>query len=653
MRLLSFLKQLLVKQPGRFRESSFGHRFMMVLLFLLLVASTAVLRLLWHGEKVHSDRLSNAYQQYHTAQMLLESGSQQDAAALWKLHWTATQQRFADYSNKDNWPRLFMLYHERPYRLNERIEEIGGRANDGISSPREQLLNPTLVSGLQAVLHELQTKPPTDSFVIKLAALFIFPAFCLWALLYHWLVHRRLVSESNHVAGELQRKYNQLDTLTYNDPLTETSNRKAITQFLSHYQTGNNGDAFVALAILDLDYFQQINDVFGYFAGDAVLREIAERIGDELRDEDQLGRLDADRYAIVLCDLTSPKNAEEVIDRIQRVVADPIHFQKNTLNLTCTVGVAVQHVNAIDIADLFKLSDQALFRAKQHRRGSVFLLSDQQQEALSRQRQIINTLKNNPPEEIFDLVFQPIVDINTRLITGCECLLRWTADKPEHLGASELVPILEMFGDINEVGLWVLRKSLQQLRTWQDRYHIQDFVMSVNISARQMETEDLAAQIAAITQELELQPHNIALELTETVAMKHLEAGRHQLAQLRNHGFNISLDDFGTGYSSLQYLKNIPASSVKIDQSFVKEFLNDDRDMAIVKGAIDIAWAIGLVVIAEGIATEEQVACLQQLGCHKGQGFIFSKPLSAAEFEYQLAPRVATVNHNSNNPSAA
>jgi len=626
---------------------------MLILFVIMLIGSAVIVRLLWHGERLHHERLTNAHQQYQTAKILLESGAPEDAAALWKLHWTATQKKFEDYTSKQHWPRLHLLYHEPPYQLHHRIEKIGGRANDGVNTPTPQAANTTLLGGLSAVVEELESKPANNSALLQLGAAAIVPAMLLWLFFYHWLVYKPGRNNSRRVEQELQLRDSQVDTLTYSDPLTDTANRKAITQFLSGYRNNHKGGDFVALAILDLDYFQQINDVFGYFAGDAVLKEVAHRISDELRDDDQLGRLDSDRYAIVLCDLLSPKNAEEVIDRIQQVVSYPIHYHQSTLNVTCTVGAAVQHIDALEIADLFKLSDQALYQAKQNRRGSVFLLSDQQQKSLSRQRQIINTLKNHSPEEIFDLAFQPIVDMQTRRTTGCECLLRWMADEPEHLGAAELVPILEMFGDIDEVGLWVINKSMQQLRDWQSRYDIKDFTMSVNVSARQLDAEDFSKQILAITREMDLQPHCVALELTETVAIKHLEAGRHQLAQLRNHGFNISLDDFGTGYSSLQYLKNMPASSVKIDQSFVGELLNDERDLAIVKGAVDIASAIGLIVIAEGIDTEEQAEHLQKLGCHKGQGFLFSKPLTAEEFEYKLSPREATVTSPFNKPSAA
>ena len=626
---------------------------MLILFVIMLLAAAAIVRLLWHTERVHDERLNNAYLQYSTAKTLIASGAPEDAAALWRLHWIASQKRFENYTDKEYWPRLSMMYLERPYQLNNRIEKIGGRANDGLQTTTPLAANSMLLSGLRAVIDELEAKPATHSGILKLAIVAIVPALLLWALLYHLLVYLPNKKRSHQVVAELQRRDTQLDTLTYNDPLTDTANRKAITEFLSDYRGNSNGGEFIAFAILDLDYFQQINDVFGYFAGDAVLKEVADRISAGLRDDDQLGRLDSDRYAIVLCDLISPKNAEQIIDRIQRAISHPIHYHKNTLNITCTVGAAVQHADAIEIADLFKLSDQALHQAKLHRRGSVFLLSDQQQEALGRQRQIINTLKNKTPEEIFDLAFQPIVDMNTRNITGCECLLRWTADQPEHLGAAELVPVLEMFGDINEVGLWVIRNSLQQLQDWQSRYDISDFVMSVNLSAGQLETGDISSDILTIARDMNLQPHSIAIELTETMAIKHLEAGRHQLAQLRNNGFNVSLDDFGTGYSSLQYLKNMPASAVKIDQSFIQEFMSDERDMAIVKGAIDIASAIGLTVIAEGIDTEEQADCLQKLGCNKGQGFLFSKPLSASEFEVKLPPRVATVKPPFNKPSAA
>lgn len=619
----------------------------------MLLVSAVILRLLWSTERMHSERLTNAHKQYQVARRLLATNSPESAAELWELHWTATQEQFAEYTSESYSPRLQKLYFEQPYQLHERIEQIGGRANDELNAPVQNNVS-TVLAGLNVVIDELERKRPPRSGILKLAALCILPALLFWVILYHVIAYLPMRRKAQQTADELNFKEDQLVDLTYGDPLTATGNRKAVTQFLSSYQSkpGHEGE-FIALAVLDLDYFQQVNDVFGYFAGDAVLKEVASRIKQELREEDQLSRIDADHYAIVLSGLVAPKNAEAIIDRIQAAIAKPIHYKQNALNITCTVGAAVQQVNEIDIAELFKLSDQALLQAKSDRRGSVFLLSDQQQQALSRQRQIINTITNEPPDKIFSLAFQPIVDLQTRQVTACECLLRWIPQQPEELNASELVPILEMFGDINEVGLWIIRKSMQQLHDWRTANNATELKMSINLSARQLETDDIANQISAIARELDIPPHCVSLELTETVAIKHLDAGRAQLAQLKNHGFNVSLDDFGTGYSSLQYLKDIPASSVKIDQSFVKGMLQDDRDLAIIKGAIDIARAIGLKVIAEGIDTDEQADCLQSLGCQFGQGFLFAKALAPDEFSRQMLYRGNTDEDTLRHPPAA
>ena len=634
-------------------KSLFSHKSMLILLTALLLVSAVILRLLWTTERLHSERLAIAYQQVQIAQRLRTTSSPESAAELWELHWAATQEQYAEYTAESYSPRLHRLYYENPYQLHRRIEQIGGRADDGLEVPVQNNVT-TILAGLRVVIDELENKQPPRSGILNLAALFILPVLLLWMGLYHLLAYLPMRRQAQQIADELDYKDEHIDDLLYGDPLTATGNRKAITQFLSEYQSKPDREGeFIALAVLDLDYFQQVNDVFGYFAGDAVLKEVASRIKQELREEDQLIRIDADHYAIVLSSLLAPKNAEAIIDRIQAAIAKPIHYKQNALNITCTVGAAVQQVQDIDIADLFKLSDQALLQAKSDRRGSVFLLSDKQQQALSRQRQIINTIKNEPPDEIFSLAFQPIVDLTTRYVTGCECLLRWTPQQPEELNASELVPILEMFGDINEVGFWVIEKSMQQLHDWRLAYNATELTMSINLSARQLETDDFADQISGVARELDIPPDRISLELTETVAIKHLDAGRAQLAQLKNHGFNVSLDDFGTGYSSLEYLKNIPATSVKIDQSFVKGMLHDDRDLAIVKGAIDIASAIGLKVIAEGIDTEEQAHCLQSLGCQFGQGYLFARALPTDEFSQQMLYRENTDEDSLRHPPAA
>ncbi|MEM7255862.1 MAG: bifunctional diguanylate cyclase/phosphodiesterase [Pseudomonadota bacterium] len=441
-----------------------------------------------------------------------------------------------------------------------------------------------------------------------------------------------------HSEAQLAQKAQQLNDLASVDQLTGTSNRKAITTFLSDFQKLPHADGeFIALAILDIDYFQRINDAFGYFAGDAVLKEVASRIDNELRDEDRVGRTNANHFAIVLCNLIAPKTAESIIHRIQNAIAEPITFNDIDINVTCSVGAAVQEVATLDLAELFKLSEQALLQAKHNKRGSIFLFSEHAQYALSRQRQIINLLRERDFNELFQLAYQPIVSINDRSIVGCECLLRWIADAPPDLDTTELMPILEMYGDIHAVGEWVLETSFQQLTQWHSQLNCPGLFVSINVSAIQLEDNTFAEKIVTLAEKHSVSPRDISLELTETVAIKHMESGRKQLALLRNLGFGISLDDFGTGYSSLQYLKSMPASTIKIDQTFVREMNADKRDAAIVHSAINIARALGLSVVAEGIDNAEQHNLLKTAGCDYGQGYHYAKPLDHSEFEQAIS----------------
>ena len=479
---------------------------------------------------------------------------------------------------------------------------------------------------LQKTLHKGQLHFAI-CFALTLASLL-----ALWAF-YHQRVYRRQRRQAQSTHLQLIATRQRLDAQSKRDALTDTSNRKAITRFLSDIQRkGQQTEGeFVALAILDIDHFQQINDVLGYFAGDEVLREAAKRIHGELRVEDKLGRLEADRFAIVLCGLVAPRTGEAIIHRIQQILAQPIEYKDSPINITTTVGASVQETSAMDIAELFKLSDQALQAAKHDHRGSVLLLSDQAQAALSRQRAIVNAIKSNEPGQLFELAYQPIVRLTDRRIAGFECLLRWTLDTPPDLHADEFVPILEMYDDIHAVGDWVVRSSLEQFSQWRSEDRDNPLFISINISARQLEDEDFARRVMEMTSHQQINPAEVSLELTETVAIKHLESGRKQLALLRNMGFGISLDDFGTGYSSLQYLKTMPASTVKIDQTFIRHMMHDARDAAIVDSAIHIANAIGLKVVAEGVDSEEQESKLRRAGCQYVQGYYYSPPLNIEE----------------------
>lgn len=576
---------------------------------------------------------------------LLEAPDNNDAAT--RLKQTVAELKVLQTQNQDNFnqflqshPSLHSLYAKAPYLLTDRLNRIiafmetDPPLNNDTLHQLQTYADNTFYNGLDRVASEIDHDTEIRKESLVPALLLALASVFLLLLAYHKWIFLALLDRHKASEAETLEAREERDTLSLTDPLTGTSNRKAITRFLSDFQRKHTADGeFIALAILDIDHFQQINDVLGYFAGDEVLKEVAIRINNQLRSEDQLGRINADHFAIVLSGLIAPKTAESIIHRIQEGVARPIAFRDTTINVTCSVGAAVQEVNSLDLAELFKLSEQALLQAKENRRGSIFLFSENAQAALSRQREIVNVVKESNFDDIFELVYQPIVALDTGKIAGCECLLRWTAATPANLQTAELVPTLEMYGDIHEVGAWVLREGFQQLQHWKTLLADSSLFVSVNISAIQLEASNFPDRIVALAQEFEITPGDISLELTETVAIKHLEAGRKQLALLRNLGFGISLDDFGTGYSSLQYLKSMPASTIKIDQAFVREMTNDKCDAAIVESAIHIAKAIGLAVVAEGIDKTAQADRLRAIGCHYGQGYFFFKPLSKAAFE--------------------
>ncbi len=566
-----------------------------------------------------------------------------EAQLLWSAHWENANGRYRGLQKLPG-TKIAPAYREEAGNLAANVRvlidhvekpdfAIGPDTSAAIETVRTQL------AGVEKLLHNAERR---FRGVAALLTWFFSTALAAAATAYYLLVIRPLRKAMGNTEGELASTRARLQTISRIDPLTDLPNRRAITDFLSDLLNNNqSGEEFIALAILDIDHFGHINDAFGYYAGDEVLKSVGVRVQEELRDDDKLGRLGADHFAVVLRHLASPRDAEKIIHRIQQRVSQPVDYNETPLAVSCTVGASVQQMETLDLAELFKLADQALLQAKRNHRGSLLLLSDQAQAAISRQRAIINRMKYHPPEEIFNLAYQPIVSLKDNAIMGVECLLRWRDQAPADLHPDEFVPVLEMFGEINRTGEWILHESLSHLKSWQQIHPDQALFLSINVSTLQLESEDYAQKVIQLVEELDINPASVALELTESIAMKHQDSGRRQLAMLRNRGFGISLDDFGTGYSSLQYLKTMPVTTVKIDKSFIDDLLTDARDAAIVESTIRIASSMGLSAVAEGIENRHQADRLTELGCHYGQGFFFSPPVDAAQFQAMLGKHSA------------
>jgi diguanylate cyclase (GGDEF)-like protein len=624
------------------------------LVSLLLLHSLTTLWLWWHSGLLADMQRNTQMQLFYSANLQRAASDtsrsdatlqqfRDDARLLWSAHWENANGRYQGLQNlpgtkiKSTYQETRGSLSDNIRRLVERIEKPGFSIDADTSSSLTQVR--TQLTDVAERLHEAERR---FRGVSALLTWFFSAALALAAAAYYVLAIRPLRKAMGNTEGELASTRARLKSISRIDPLTHLPNRRAITEFLSELRNNNqSGEEFIALAILDIDHFGHINDAFGYYAGDAVLQSVGSRVQTELRDDDKLGRLGADHFAIVLRHLASPRDAEKIIHRIQQRVSQPVDYKDSPLAVSCTVGASVQQMETLDLAELFKVADQALLRAKQNHRGSLLLLSDQAQAAISRQRAIINRMKYHPPEEIFTLAYQPIVSLADNEIVGVECLLRWRDQAPSDLHPDEFVPVLEMFGEINRTGDWILHESLSHLKSWQQIHPARPLFMSINVSTLQLESEDYAQKVIALVETLGIDPVGVALELTESIAMKHQDSGRRQLAMLRNKGFGISLDDFGTGYSSLQYLKTMPVSTVKIDKSFINDLLSDERDAAIVESTIRISASMGLTAVAEGIENRHQADRLATMGCHYGQGYFFSPPVAAAQFEAMLGIRSA------------
>ncbi len=619
-------------------------------LVVLLLAHSLTTLWLWWQSGLLADMQRNTQMQLFYSASLQRTASEtrrfestlpqfrDDARLLWSAHWENANGRYKSLQRLPG-TKIESAYRETPGSLSDNVRNLV----EHIEQPDFTIDATTTASLFQVraqltdVAERLHKAEHRFRGVSALLTWFFSAALALAAAAYYALAIRPLKKAVGNTEGELASTRARLKSISRIDPLTHLPNRRAVTEFLSELRNNPQaGEEFIALAILDIDHFGHINDAFGYYAGDAVLQSVGSRVETELRDDDKLGRLGADHFAIVLRHLASPRDAEKIIHRIQQRVSQPVDYKDSPLAVSCTVGASVQQMDTLDLADLFKVADQALLRAKQNHRGSLLLLSDQAQAAISRQREIINRMKYHPPEEIFTLAYQPIVSLADNEIVGVECLLRWRDQAPADLHPDEFVPVLEMFGEINRTGEWILQESLTHLKSWQQIHPAHPLFMSINVSTLQLESEDYAQKVIELVEMLEISPASVALELTESIAMKHEDGGRRQLAMLRNRGFGISLDDFGTGYSSLQYLKTMPVSTVKIDKSFINDLLTDERDAAIVESTIRISASMGLCAVAEGIENRHQADRLAALGCQYGQGYFFSPPVPAAQLEAML-----------------
>ncbi len=434
------------------------------------------------------------------------------------------------------------------------------------------------------------------------------------------------------------------DQLAYFDGLTGLPNRERFLdrldwtiRFSKRY--GTTG----AVLQIGLDRFKQINEALGPGIGDRLLRAVAQRLDESLRDTDVvarttdqesqplLSRMAGDEFTVLLPALAKSAEAGSVAQRILDIVAAPFNISGHELFVTCCIGIALYPADGTARDSILKAAAVSMRHAKRERRDSYRYFSKefnaQSLDRLSLETELRRAIERGELE----LFYQPKVDLKSNRLVGAEALVRWRHPQRGMVSPGDFIPLAEETGLIIPLGQWVLNTACQQVRTWEAAGR-QAPRVSVNVSSHQFRQRVLARNVQAALHGRKIAARHLCLELTESAIMEHAQDNVRTLAALKDSGVALSIDDFGTGYSSLSYLKRFPIDEIKIDRSFVSGVERDKDNAAIVTAVIAMAHSLGLRVVAEGVETAVELAYLLQQGCDECQGFLYSRPLPAADF---------------------
>ncbi|MGA8863124.1 MAG: EAL domain-containing protein [Gallionella sp.] len=433
----------------------------------------------------------------------------------------------------------------------------------------------------------------------------------------------------------------KIQRLAFYDPLTQLPNRRLLMDRLQHAlasseRSGRSG----AMLFLDLDHFKSLNDTLGHDIGDLLLQQVAQRLTSCVRDDDTVARLGGDEFVVILEVLNedaqdAAAQTEAIGEKIQAALNQPYQLAAHQYRSTPSIGVTLFHGNQTSLEELMKQSDIAMYQAKQAGRNKIRFFDPKMQASVDAHAALEHDLRGAVEQQQFQLHYQIQVDSMNRPL-GAEALIRWNHPLRGMVSPAQFIPLAEETGLILYIGEWVLETACTQLKAWERDAFTRALVLAVNVSAKQFHQAGFVEQVLATIRHHAINPERLKLELTEGILVENIEETIATMNTLNKIGVRFSLDDFGTGYSSLQYLKRLPLSQIKIDQSFVRDITTDTNDAAIVQTIIAMADTLGLNVVAEGVETKAQREFLELRGCTHYQGYLFGKPVSIEQFEALL-----------------
>ncbi|NHN29320.1 putative bifunctional diguanylate cyclase/phosphodiesterase [Paenibacillus agricola] len=451
-----------------------------------------------------------------------------------------------------------------------------------------------------------------------------------------------------------ERTEAKLVFLAYHDMLTGLPNRKMFEEHVENaIHHHKEKEQMMAVLFIDLVRFKNVNDTFGHTFGDLLLIEAAERLRGSLRAVDWISRPGADEFCVLIEDMANAEHAQTIAQKLLLQLTQPFKIQGHELRIGCSIGIAIYPDDGGDPVTLMKNADTAMYRVKENGKTGFQRYTAEMNDKVIQTLIMEEWLNRALEEQQFLLHYQPQIEVGKSRITGMEALLRWNHPNLGLIPPGDFIPLAEETGLIISIGEWVLRTACMQNMAWQQAGYA-PVKVAVNISPIQFHQSSFVDIVLDALKESGLDPQYLELEITEGIAMYHVEQVIIKLQTLRNHGVQISIDDFGTGYSSLTYLKKFPIHKLKIAQEFVRDLTFDPDDAAIVQAIIAMAHSLKLGVIAEGVETQEQLEFLMDLQCKEIQGYIFSRPVPSHDLIklLELLPSAAETNSTSESASA-
>jgi diguanylate cyclase (GGDEF)-like protein/PAS domain S-box-containing protein len=447
-------------------------------------------------------------------------------------------------------------------------------------------------------------------------------------------VHAMLLQDISH-RREAERRAQEhqlsLQHLATHDALTGLPNRTYLNEELPRLidEAARRGDS-LSILYIDCDNFKNINDSRGHSIGDDYLRSVARRLRDSIASPDLVVRMGGDEFLVVTRHYGLDPDSAAIAERVAAALKKPVRLGEATYSATTSIGLSVYPRDATTMSELLRCADIALYEAKARGRDNVQMFDAAMNKRVHTRLALEQDLRSAVNREAIEIHLQPIVDIRTGRLVSFEALARWNDPRHGAVPPLSFIEVAEASDLIVELGECVIRNVARQIAAWQ-RAGLKPVPVAVNVSAKQLKRSNLPERIVAIAHEFDIAPHQLEVELTESVAMQDSEQHVAKLHALRDLGVRVSVDDFGTGYSSLAYLRNLPIDYLKIDRTFVRDMNVDRNDAAIVRAIISMAQSLHLGTVAEGIETREHASQLLALGCSTGQGYFFSKPMPAHE----------------------